>query len=79
MGDPVRKPAKTSPAKPASSSRAAARRPRAKSRVCELVDFAVTRLLALAVVVAVARGQASPELAAVLWAVSHLLKRTRRR
>jgi len=49
------------------------------NRVWELVDFAVTRLLALAVVIAVAQGQASAELAAVLWAVYYLLRLTRGR
>ncbi|HEV8650913.1 MAG TPA: hypothetical protein VG276_16320 [Actinomycetes bacterium] len=77
MGDPIRKPAKTTPAKQVGTSRAARRRPTV-DHLFQLIDYAVTRLLALAVIIAIARGRASAELAAVLWAVYHLLKITRR-
>lgn len=80
MGGPGRKPAKTTSAKQVGRSRAAApaRRPSA-DHLGQLVDFAVTRLLALAATVAIVRGHVSAELAAVLWAVYYLLKITRRR
>jgi hypothetical protein len=77
MGDSIRKPAKTTPANQVGTSKAAPRRTTI-DHLCQLVDYAVTRLLALAVVIAVARGHASAELAAVLWAVYHLLKITQR-
>jgi hypothetical protein len=77
MGDPIRKPARTTRAKQVAPS-TAARRPTV-DHLYQLVDFAVSRLLALVAAIAIVRGQVSAELAAVLWAVHRLLEVTRRR
>jgi hypothetical protein len=80
MGAPDRKPARSSSAKPPGSSRAAAGRRRARvNRACELVDFAVTRLLVLVVVVAIARGQVTREVVAAIWASYCVLRNPPRR
>jgi hypothetical protein len=75
METPDRKPARSSSAKRSDSSRAALgwRRVRV-NRACELVDFAVTRLLVLVVVVAIARGQMTAEVVAAIWASYRVLR-----
>lgn len=80
MGAPVRKPARPSSAKPPGPSRAAERRRQTRiNRACDLVDFAVTRLLVLVVMVAIARGQVTAELVAAIWATYRVLRNLPRR
>jgi hypothetical protein len=75
MGDPVRKSAKTSSVKQAHASRTLRRRPIRLDHACQLVDFAVSRLLALVMTIAIARGQVTAEMVAAIWAVYYLLGR----
>lgn len=76
MGDPIRKPAKSTSAKRTGTSPAPMHRRGSDRRddVYQLVDFVVTRLLVLTTTVAIARGQATPEMAAVIGALCCVLR-----
>jgi len=78
MGDPIRKPAKSDPAKQARMAGAPMRRGRAGlDQVGLLVDFVLARLLVLAVTVAILRGEVTTEVVAAIWASYLLLRATR--
>jgi hypothetical protein len=79
MGDPIRKPAKPRPATRVRASRAQLRRrrPGRLERAYLLLDFMVTRLLVVAVTLAILRGQVTKEAAAAIWASYWLLRATR--
>ena len=79
MGDPIRKPAKPGPARRARTSRAPIRRrpPARLDRALLLLDVAVTRLLVLAVAIAILRGQVTKEIVAAMWASYWVLRATR--
>lgn len=79
MGDRPRKPAKRVAARRGEAPRISAHRSgRTKlERVCEVVDMAVTRALALATAVAVVRGQVTLEVVAALYAALLLLRNPR--
>ena len=81
MGDPIPQPAKTTRAKRAGISRAPRRRRRLNrlDYACQFVDFVMTRLLVLMMIIGLARGSVSPEIVAAVWAASYVLRSTPRR
>ena len=71
MGDPIRQPAPI-PAEQTDTGRRF--RSMRLDATCWLIDFVVTRGLALAAAVALLRGEATPATAGVIWAVAYLLR-----
>jgi hypothetical protein len=71
MGDPIRPQAAVPPSQAETCRN---RRSIRMETACRLIDFAVTRSLVLAAVVALFRGDVTPETVGLIWAVANLLQ-----